>query len=185
MPKSRRIPNTTCVSWSRASGWMRNRPSVSTRSLAPRPRCGWVVRTAQRCLRVCRHTAGSVTTPSWRHKEIEMSTDCDDGCEELATQRLRYFTGRNMTARDCADEQKFLQSRRHLHNRVLHGWGIVCGLDVHQHPAGSCRKDHVKVDCGLALDCCGREIPVPKSVVPPPIPWHERPSPVAPHQNAH
>jgi hypothetical protein len=107
-----------------------------------------------------------------------MSTDCDDGCEELATQRLRYFTGRHMTARDFADEQNYLQSRRHLHNRVLHGWGIVCGLHVRPHTSGSCNKDHVKVDCGLALDCCGREIPVPKSVVPPPIPWHERPAPI-------
>jgi len=104
-----------------------------------------------------------------------MDKDCDDGCEALATQRLQYFTGRHMTARDFAAEQNYHRTHRYLHNRMLHGWGVVCGLHVHRHPSENCRNDHVKVDCGLALDCCGREIPVPKNIVPPPIPWHERP----------
>lgn len=101
--------------------------------------------------------------------------NCDDGCGELATQRLRYFTGRHMTARDFRDEQAYHRTHRLLHNRMLHGWGVVCGLHVEQHPNASCRKDHVKVSCGFALDCCGREIPVQKDVVPPPVPWNERP----------
>lgn len=104
-----------------------------------------------------------------------MSRDCDDGCGELATQRLRYFTGRHMAARDCTAEQDYHRTHRLLHNRMQHGWGVVCGLHVGEHPVPSCRNDHVKVSCGFALDCCGREIPVPKEVVPPPVPWHERP----------
>jgi hypothetical protein len=106
-------------------------------------------------------------------KEIDMSRDCDDGCGELASERLRYFTGRHMTARDFRDEQSYHRSHRHLHNRMLHGWGVVCGLHVHPHPNPECRT--VKVDCGFALDCCGREIAVPKQIVPPEIPWKKRP----------
>lgn len=101
--------------------------------------------------------------------------DCHDGCGELATQRLRYFTGRHMTARDFRDEQAYHRTHRLLHNRMLHGWGVVCGLHVEAHPKPDCQKDHVKVSCGFALDCCGREIPVQKDVVPPPVPWNERP----------
>lgn len=104
-----------------------------------------------------------------------MHRDCDDGCGELANERLRYFTGRHMTARDFRDEQAYHRSHRHLHNRMLHGWGVVCGLDVHPHPVPECRPRYVKVDCGFALDCCGREIAVPKETVSPEIPWDRRP----------
>lgn len=101
--------------------------------------------------------------------------NCDDGCGDLATQRLRYFTGRHMTARDFRDEQAYHRTHRLLHNRMLHGWGVVCGLHVEPHPKQNCQRDHVNVSCGFALDCCGREIPVQKDVVPPPVPWNERP----------
>jgi hypothetical protein len=107
-------------------------------------------------------------------KEIHMSKERDSGCDELATQRLRYFTGRHMTARDFRDEQAYHRTHRLLHNRMLHGWGVVCGLHVDEHPLADCRADRVKVRCGFALDCCGREVAVPKDVVPPPIPWKDR-----------
>lgn len=101
--------------------------------------------------------------------------DCDDGCGEVAHERLRYFTGRHMTARDFRDEQEYHRTHRLLHNRMLHGWGVVCGLDVRPHPTEQCRSKFVKVDCGLALDCCGHEIAVPKETVPPEIPWDKLP----------
>lgn len=104
-----------------------------------------------------------------------MSRDCDDGgCEELAQERLRYFTGRHMTARDFRDEQAYHRTHRLLHNRMLHGWGVVCGLDVHPHHTPECSPRFVKIACGFALDCCGREIAVPKTVVSPEIPWDKR-----------
>jgi hypothetical protein len=108
-------------------------------------------------------------------KEIDMNRDChDDECGAIPNERLRYFTGRHMTARDFEREQDYHRSFRLLHNRMLHGWGVVCGLHVVEHPTEKCRVDHVKVRCGFALDCCGREIPVQKDSVPPPIPWGER-----------
>lgn len=108
-----------------------------------------------------------------------MSKDCQDHCGEIASQRIRYFTGRYMTARDFRDEQEYHRSHRYLHNRILHGWGVVCGLHVLPHPKGACAVDHVRVGCGFALDCCGRELPVDRELVPQPIPWDQRPTAAA------
>ena len=51
-----------------------------------------------------------------------------DGCPDLLAERIRYFTGRHMTARDFRDADAYHRTHRYLHNRVLHGWGIACGL---------------------------------------------------------
>lgn len=88
-------------------------------------------------------------------------------CGEPRRERIRYFTGRHMAARDFSDADDYHRSMRLLHNRLLHGWGIVCGLGVRAHPRTECG---VIVDCGMALDCCGREIVVPRRVARR-IPW--------------
>jgi hypothetical protein len=72
-----------------------------------------------------------------------------------------------MSARDFSDADAYHRSMRHLHNRVLHGWGVACGLEVTLHPNHECG---VAVQCGLAIDCCGREIVVPHAVAQR-IPW--------------
>jgi hypothetical protein len=87
--------------------------------------------------------------------------DGDRGCGEPRRERIRYFTGRHMAARDFSDADDYHRSMRLLHNRLLHGWGIVCGLGVRAHRRTECG---VIVDCGMALDCCGREIVVPRRV---------------------
>ncbi len=84
-----------------------------------------------------------------------------DHCGSIPTERNRFFTGKYMTARDFDAEQDYLLSRQHLHNRLMHGWGIVCGLRVEPHPKDSCKQDWVIVKAGVALDCCGREIYLP------------------------
>lgn len=94
--------------------------------------------------------------------------DCDSGgCGHLMRERLRYFTGRHMSARDFNDADAYHRSMRHLHNRVLHGWGIACGLEVRLHRRPECG---IVIQCGLALDCCGREIVVPRALAQR-IPW--------------
>ena len=108
-----------------------------------------------------------------------MKKDCYDQCGDIASQRLRYFTGRHLTARDLRDEQAHHRSHRYLHNRMLHGWGVVCGLHVHPHRDPHCATNHVRVDCGFAMDCCGRELPLEDPQVPPPIDWNERPDALA------
>jgi hypothetical protein len=80
----------------------------------------------------------------------------------IRTTRLRWFTGRFITARDLTEEQEHALDRHYLHNRLLHGWGTVCGLSVHPHERQDCSREWVWVDAGIAIDCCGREILVPQ-----------------------
>lgn len=104
-----------------------------------------------------------------------MSEESHKQCRELASERMKYFTGRYLTARDFRDEQDYHLTHRYLHNRMMHGWGVVCGLHVYEHPNPACRDDRVKVNSGMAVDCCGREIVVGRALVPPPIPWRDKP----------
>jgi hypothetical protein len=53
-------------------------------------------------------------------------------------------------------EQSYFDDKRYLINRMVLGWGVVCGLDVYWDP----RSRKVVVTPGMALDCCGREIVV-------------------------
>ena len=70
-----------------------------------------------------------------------------------------------MTARDFRDEQAYSLSRQRLHQRTLHGWGIVVGLDLCPHPDPASPARLIVVTPGIAVDCYGREIvlhdPVP------------------------
>jgi hypothetical protein len=43
----------------------------------------------------------------------------------------------------------------------MHGWGVVCGLEVHPHDRVDCAHEWVWVDPGIAIDCRGREIVLP------------------------
>jgi hypothetical protein len=79
-------------------------------------------------------------------------------CGSPVMERNRYYTGKFMTARDFQGEQDYFRSRQHLHNRLLHGWGIVCGLGVQPHRRPECQSKAVVVKAGVALDCCGREV---------------------------
>jgi hypothetical protein len=44
--------------------------------------------------------------------------------------RLRYFYGQMLHAQDLQQEQAYFREKLKLHNRCLHGWGVVCGLQV-------------------------------------------------------
>ena len=57
---------------------------------------------------------------------------CADGCggiPELAA-RLRYFHGQPLGAVDLRREQSYHREKARLHNRLHHGWGFVCGVDI-------------------------------------------------------
>jgi hypothetical protein len=90
-----------------------------------------------------------------------------DCCEPGETARLRYFHGRTLSALDLRREQAYHLDKARLHNRLLHGWGIVCGLEVeavpkeHDDPCdGEGGAPVVIVGPGAAIDCHGREIVV-------------------------
>jgi hypothetical protein len=69
-------------------------------------------------------------------------------------ERPAFFAGQRLTAEDLAAAQSYTRELRWLHNRSLHGWGIVLGLAV----SGTREEREVKVSPGFALDCAGREL---------------------------
>ena len=74
--------------------------------------------------------------------------------------RNNYFTGKLLVERDFVDEQRYFIGKERRHNQLLHGWGVVCGLKVKQHPNPACQDQYVLIEPGTAIDCCGTEIRV-------------------------
>ncbi len=68
-------------------------------------------------------------------------------------ERNRYFYGKLLSVDDFEAEQKYMNDKRRLINRFMHGFGIVCGLNVIRAGDGA-----VCVEAGVALDFSGREI---------------------------
>jgi hypothetical protein len=72
-------------------------------------------------------------------------------------ERPSFFDGQLLDAADLGAVATHARELRWLHNRSLHGWGVVSGLAV----AGERRETAVLVTSGVALDCQGRELLVP------------------------
>lgn len=68
--------------------------------------------------------------------------------------RPRFFAGQLLTDEDLNRLDRYIIEKNRLHNRYLHGWGVVCGLEVVCHPC----PDHVTVRIGYALAPCGDDI---------------------------
>ena len=91
------------------------------------------------------------------------ATACGDVAELT---RLRYFHGRALSALDLRREQSYHLEKARLRNRLLHGWGIVCGLDVGPCQATTRRRLRRRrrrrswSSPGAAIDCHGNEIVV-------------------------
>ena len=77
---------------------------------------------------------------------------------KLVLERPRYYQGQMLTAGDFTAEQEYHLNRRYLINRLLYGWGVVCGLAVGRHAESGDDSSAVAVSAGVALDGCGREI---------------------------
>lgn len=75
-------------------------------------------------------------------------------CDFNKFQRLKFFHGMLLDDKDFTTEQQYFIEKRKLHNRMLHGWGIVCGLDIEAEPG----RNYFVVKPGMALDCQGNEI---------------------------
>lgn len=70
--------------------------------------------------------------------------------------RPRFFAGQLLTEEDLNRLERYVVEKNKLHNRYLHGWGVVCGLEVVCHPC----PDRVTVRTGYALSPCGEDIVV-------------------------
>jgi hypothetical protein len=98
--------------------------------------------------------------------EIEyIEGSVEEGCDIEAFERNKYFYGKLMTVRDFETEQRYFNAKRGMLNRLIHGIGIVCGLEVSEKPEIVDQKLKVKIPAGVALDCCGHEIVVEEETI--------------------
>lgn len=95
-------------------------------------------------------------------------------CDALRSfSRPRYFYGQLLDVRHFESEQAYFKRKQWMLNRLVDGFGVVCGLDVQ---LGA--DDHsVVVLPGLALDKQGREIVVPTRSKSLAIPTRQPPEP--------
>ena len=71
-----------------------------------------------------------------------MNMNADQGCTELQDAcaslpelvRMNYFHGQLITERDLRTEQDYFRARLRHANRCLHGYGVLCGLEVRPLP---------------------------------------------------
>jgi hypothetical protein len=71
----------------------------------------------------------------------------------VSVKRLNYFTHQFLREQDFQAEQAYHIAMRREHNRLLHGWGVVQGLEVRK------KSDHeITIEAGTAIDDKGREI---------------------------
>ena len=68
-------------------------------------------------------------------------------------ERNKYYYGMLLSVEDFNSEQKYMNDKRRLINRLVHGTGVVSGLDV-----VAIDDQTVSVESGLAFDNTGREI---------------------------
>src|SRR5512134_2333685 len=69
--------------------------------------------------------------------------------------RPRFFAGQLLTEEDLNRLDHYIVAKQKLHNRYLHGWGVVCGLDV---VCDDCGEGSVIVQPGYALSPCGEDV---------------------------
>lgn len=98
-----------------------------------------------------------------------IGTDCGCGGGSSASavsaptsagERTRYFPRQLVAAADLTQDQLYLRDKSRRHNRMLHGWGIVCGVEVRISRA----KGSVDVNAGYVLGPFGDEIVVDDGV---------------------
>lgn len=68
--------------------------------------------------------------------------------------RPRFFAGQLLTEDDLSLLTDYVSGKDRLHNRMVSGPGVVCGLEV----TCDCGGGTVVVHPGHALDCCGNDI---------------------------
>lgn len=90
--------------------------------------------------------------------------DNNRGCGHPAAgslERVRFFPRQLLTADDLRAEQEYSREKQRRHNRLLHGWGVVCGLEVVLDPQAGPLA--VRICPGYALGPFGDEIFVPEA----------------------
>lgn len=81
-------------------------------------------------------------------------------CDDYATERPRFFLRQLITPDDLNLVLEHYRTKLRRHNRLLHGWGVVCGAKVCPIPKldGGIEAWKVKVTMGYILGPYGDEI---------------------------
>lgn len=75
-------------------------------------------------------------------------------------ERVRYFARQLLTPDDLTQEQEYFRAKLRRHNRLLHGWGVVCGCEVR-----ATETDWtVSIEPGYVLGPQGDEILIDRSL---------------------
>jgi len=93
-------------------------------------------------------------------KSIKTVDDTCGNASNPCLERPRYYARQLVTASDLIQEQQFFLDKARRHNRMLHGWGVVCGLWVTPFDD----EGVVCVEPGYALGPYGDEIVVEEAV---------------------
>jgi len=80
----------------------------------------------------------------------------DDPGDDCGLARVNYFTGMILGSDDFSAEQEYFRNRLPRLNRLLHGSGVVTGLEVTV--AGTAGSASATIAPGFALDRAGNEL---------------------------
>jgi hypothetical protein len=98
--------------------------------------------------------------------------NCGDLCSPV---RNRFYYGKLLDVFHFELEQNYFNSKRWLLNRLVNGYGVICGMNVELGPD----QQSVVVTPGVAIDKCGHEIIVCQRSEPFPLPPPPAPAPTA------
>lgn len=108
--------------------------------------------------------ATTINTGGYAKARTPSRSPCNPEPEECPTCggleclcRPRFFAGQLLTEETLNQLNQYIIKKNQLHNRYLHGTGVVCGLEVSCEP---CDDRRVKVTEGYALSPCGNDIVV-------------------------
>jgi hypothetical protein len=105
------------------------------------------------------------------HPSAPVAAPCGCGCDDaagctcsdpLGRERTRFFPRMLIGPDELTQDQTWIRDRLRRHNRLLHGWGLVCGCDVTQATDANGRPVPWKVcvEPGDVLGPCGDDIVV-------------------------
>ncbi len=84
-----------------------------------------------------------------------------DAASTTALERTRFFAGQILGPDDLTQDQMYFREKHRRHNRMLHGWGVVCGACVRRGQTNC----EVIVEPGYIIGPWGDEIVIDRDVV--------------------
>jgi len=89
-----------------------------------------------------------------------------ESANAVGLERTRFFPRQLIAPEDLTQDQLYFREKLRRHNRLLHGWGVVCGCKVKRvvDKAGKPKAWSVVIEPGYVLDLFGNEIPINQEV---------------------